>query len=188
MTSYFSCFWGWSGRSCSPCHSWGTLRRWQSVDAGLGWGLLQASHTRVASILAFGGYWPCPQPLPLDGTPPGAFPHGLPAGAPSILIDSSKKQTQRLLNILVGYAWSCHRPCGSSKSEGQSRFKVGKDTLAIHSSMAWVYSAGARRGLWHLLWRPSVCVVWGMRVGWWGNEEILHEMSERIVFILTACH
>lgn len=87
---------------------------------------------------------------------------------------------------LKGYAWSCHRPCGSSKAEGQSRFKVGKDTLAIHSSMAWVYSAGARRGLWHLLWRPSVCVVWGMRVGWWGNEEILHEMSELDCFYINC--
>lgn len=139
-----------------PCHSLEPLRRWQSVDAGLGWRVSkQASHTRVASILAFGGYW-----APLSTAPPSrwhpvskAFPHGLfPAGAPSILIDSSKKQTQEAPKHLKGYAWSCHRPCGSSKAEGQSRFKVGKDTLAIHSSMAWVYSAGSQGGgLWHLL-------------------------------------
>lgn len=97
-----------------------------------------------------------------------------------------KKTKSEAPKHLKGYAWSCHRPCGSSKFEGQSRFKVGKDTSVIHSRMAWVYSAGARRGLWHLLWRPSVCVSvrgedWPM-----GDGEILLEMSKLDCFYINC--
>lgn len=111
-------------------------------DAGLGWRVSkQASHTHVVLVVTFGGY----QAL-LSTTSPSrwhpvskAFPHGLfPAGGPSILINNSKRTKSEAPKYLKGYAWSCPRPCGHSKSEGQSRFKVRKDTSSVHSRMAWV--------------------------------------------------
>lgn len=52
--------------------------------------------------------------------------------------------------------------------------------------MAWVYSAGPRGGLWHLLWRPSVCVSMRDEGGLMGDEEILHEMSELDCFYINC--
>ena len=169
MTSYFSCFWGWSGQSCSPCHSWEPLRM-------LGWA--GGSPSKPPTPM-----WPwlsllvvtrvsCPQPLPLDGTP---FPRpshmaSFQQGAQVSLLTIPKEQSQRLLNTLrampgavLGHvATASLRVSPGSRSERTLRlFIVGWPGCRVKEpGEAWGTCCEDPQCMW----------VWGVGASQWGMK------------------
>lgn len=181
MTSYFSCFWGRSGQSCSPHHSQEPLRRWQSAGAGLGCKVTkQASHTHVG----FGSHLGWDQTPLLTASPSRwyflskASPHGLfPAGGPKHPVDNSKKQSQNLVNFLRDRpgAVTDHAVTASLRASPGSRLERTLQLFIGGWPARTVRGLGEDCGTY---FEGPQCVCVQREVGQMGNQEVLYEISK----------